>query len=96
LPGAHERSRQADELPPAQPAEVADGLQTDVLSLLRAGRKIDAIKVYREHTNCGLAEAKQAVEALAAAHGITTPASGCAGVLLALGFVTWLLARALT
>jgi ribosomal protein L7/L12 len=36
-----------------------------VLSLLAAGRTIEAIKVYREATGVGLAEAKAAVEQLA-------------------------------
>lgn len=34
----------------------------DVESHLRAGRKIQAIKAYRERTGAGLAEAKDAVE----------------------------------
>jgi ribosomal protein L7/L12 len=35
-----------------------------VLALLNAGKKIDAIRVYRTETGAGLAEAKAAVEAL--------------------------------
>jgi ribosomal protein L7/L12 len=41
---------------------VADPLPARVRDLLRAGRKIDAIKVYRDQTATGLREAKQAVE----------------------------------
>lgn len=37
----------------------------EVLHLARAGRKIEAIKIYRETFNVGLAEAKEAVENLA-------------------------------
>jgi len=33
-----------------------------VVALLRAGKKIEAIKVYRELTGAGLKEAKEAVE----------------------------------
>lgn len=33
-----------------------------VIELIRKGNKIEAIKVYREMHNCGLAEAKAAVE----------------------------------
>lgn len=33
-------------------------------TLARAGKKIEAIKAYREFTGCGLAEAKKAVEAM--------------------------------
>jgi ribosomal protein L7/L12 len=36
----------------------------DLLSLIRKGRKIDAIKRYRAQTGAGLAEAKEAVEAM--------------------------------
>ncbi|HEY0073830.1 MAG TPA: ribosomal protein L7/L12 [Abditibacteriaceae bacterium] len=36
----------------------------EIVSLLRQGRKIEAVKIYRERTNLGLKEAKDAVEAL--------------------------------
>ncbi|MFI9821110.1 ribosomal protein L7/L12 [Streptomyces sp. NPDC052013] len=36
----------------------------EIAGLLRDGRKIQAIKVYREATGAGLAEAKEAVDAL--------------------------------
>ena len=39
--------------------------QDEVVALVRAGKKIEAIKVYREATGVGLAEAKAAVERLA-------------------------------
>lgn len=54
----------------------------DVLELMRNQKKIDAIKVYRERYHVGLKEAKDAVEALAAKHGIESQGSGCAGVVL--------------
>lgn len=38
--------------------------QDEVVALVRAGKKIQAIKVYREATGVGLAEAKNAVERL--------------------------------
>lgn len=38
--------------------------QDEVVALVRAGKKIEAIKVYREATGVGLAEAKNAVERL--------------------------------
>ncbi|GGR72279.1 ribosomal protein L7/L12 [Nocardioides luteus] len=38
--------------------------QDEVVALTRAGKKIEAIKVYREATGAGLAEAKTAVERL--------------------------------
>jgi ribosomal protein L7/L12 len=37
----------------------------EAAALARAGRKIEAIKLYREYTGCGLAEAKAKVESLA-------------------------------
>jgi ribosomal protein L7/L12 len=56
-------------------ASLGGGNQT-VLTLLAAGRKIEAIKVYREATGVGLKDAKDAVEALeerAAASGALRP-----------------------
>jgi hypothetical protein len=41
-----------------------------VLEQLMAGRKLQAIKVYREATSASLAEAKDAVELLARRHGL--------------------------
>ena len=80
---------QEPESPPAQadtspePADEApDELESQLLSLLRAGKKIQAVKLYREHHTTGLKEAKDAVEALAAQHGITAMAAGCASMLL--------------
>jgi ribosomal protein L7/L12 len=35
-----------------------------VVEMLKKGNKIEAIKIYREIYNCGLAEAKQAVDGL--------------------------------
>ena len=37
----------------------------EAAALARAGKKIEAIKLYREYTGCGLAEAKAKVESLA-------------------------------
>jgi ribosomal protein L7/L12 len=41
------------------------GTDADVAKLLAAGRKIDAIKIYREIHGVGLKEAKEAVERMA-------------------------------
>jgi hypothetical protein len=41
-------------------------VSAEVAGLLQAGRKIEAIKVYRQATGAGLAEAKAAVERIAA------------------------------
>jgi len=36
----------------------------EIKNLLRKGQTISAIKIYRERTNCGLREAKDAVESI--------------------------------
>jgi len=43
---------------------IPDEKLTEIEEALRQGRKIDAIKLYREYTGAGLAEAKAAVEEL--------------------------------
>lgn len=53
----------ASNMPKAQPTPTGSG-QT-VASLLQAGEKIQAIKLYREQTGAGLRDAKDAVEAMA-------------------------------
>jgi hypothetical protein len=66
------------------PAEPPSGLERELLELVRSQGKIAAIKRYREATGQGLKESKDAVELLAAAHGIESPGgSGCATVLAA-------------
>ena len=40
-----------------------------VIDMLKKGNKIEAIKIYREIYNCGLAQAKQAVENIEAGLG---------------------------
>lgn len=41
-------------------------VQTEIETLLRERRKIEAIKLYREQHDCDLKEAKERVEAIAA------------------------------
>ena len=43
----------------------ADGGYPDVVEAIRSGNIIEGIKRYRAHTNVGLKEAKDAVEAMA-------------------------------
>ena len=66
-----------------------DEFAAQLIALLEAGRKIEAIKLYRARTRVGLAEAKAAVEALAAQRGIVAAKAGCAGALLALAAGLW-------
>jgi large subunit ribosomal protein L7/L12 len=49
---------------PSRPALDDQAFAAHLLVLLAAGQKIEAIKLYREHTGVGLKEAKDAVEAL--------------------------------
>ena len=57
--------------------------ENEILSLLRQGQKIGAIKLYREKTGVGLKEAKDFIEALAADQHIAAPSgSGCLGIAL--------------
>jgi ribosomal protein L7/L12 len=55
-----------------------------LLSLLRAGRKIDAIRVYRQQSGAGLKDAKDHIEDLARRHGIRTPTASCGTAALAI------------
>jgi ribosomal protein L7/L12 len=69
--------------PGSGPGPAGDSnFETALLALLQRGEKIQAIKQYREQTNAGLKEAKEAVEALAARHGIVAKSAGCAGMIL--------------
>ena len=47
--------------PPGPPLAAPD---VDVEALMRAGKMIEAIKLHRQQTGCGLKEAKDAVDAL--------------------------------
>ncbi len=63
-----------------------DDLERRLCRLVEEGELIQAIKLYRAQTSCGLKEAKEFVEALATRNGITPPRSGCLGVMLCLMF----------
>jgi len=68
----------------AAPAgDAAENQEQEILALLREGRKISAIKLYRQREGVGLKEAKDAVEALAARHGIAPQPAGCTTAALA-------------
>jgi ribosomal protein L7/L12 len=56
--------------------------ESRLLELLRQGKKIQAIKLYREMSLVGLKEAKDYVEALASRHQIPSQSAGCAGMLV--------------
>jgi ribosomal protein L7/L12 len=67
-----------------EPSPEPESLEAQVLALMGSSKKIEAIKLYRQQTGCGLKEAKDAVEALAVKHGIVSKGAGCAGVTLAM------------
>lgn len=63
-----------EEAEPAEPAEPErPPYEAEVLSWLREGKKIQAIKVVRAHTGLGLRECKEYVEALAVRDGMALP-----------------------
>ncbi|HEX5955001.1 MAG TPA: ribosomal protein L7/L12 [Solirubrobacterales bacterium] len=55
----------------SEPASVAASEDPRVIELLQSGNQIQAIKLYRELTGVGLAEAKDAVDQLAAMYRST-------------------------
>lgn len=66
---------------PQRPA--VEHLEAEVLTIAQNQGKIAAIKRYREAQQCGLKEAKEAIEALLDQHGVKAHAgAGCASVLL--------------
>lgn len=89
-PAADAESTAAE--PSADAAPTPDRFETQILDLLKGGRKIEAIKLYRNQTGQGLKEAKEAVEVLAVKHGVNPKGAGCAGVVLLmvlLGATAW-------
>jgi len=46
------------------PAVVPDGVSAEVLDLVRSGRPIQAIKLYRQQTGVGLEQAKDVIDGL--------------------------------
>ena len=73
---------QAGAGPPSRP-EIGGDLEAELLRLLGRGEKLAAVKLYKEQKDVGLADAKRAVESLAAKHGLETQRAGCLGVLAA-------------
>jgi ribosomal protein L7/L12 len=65
----------------SRPTEPQDDMEGELLALLAAGRKLEAVKIYKQRTGVQLIEAKQAVETLAARHGVVAKGGGCASVL---------------
>ena len=72
----------------------ADEFAAQVLDLMKRGRKVDAIRLYRQQRQVGLKEAKDAVEALAAEHGVSPQGRGCTAMLLIFAIAAMLLSAA--
>lgn len=68
----------------------SDSVEWDVISLLERGQKLQAVKFYRERMGSGLKEATDAVEQIAAEHGVHSPGGiGCLSV-IGLGLIALL------
>jgi hypothetical protein len=84
--------------------ELHESIIDEIREAIFAGKKIQAIKIYREAAGTGLKEAKEFIDTLAAKLYEESPdrfksppgSSGCAGVLLAIatviGSAIWLVA----
>lgn len=81
---------------PATEVPTPGDWEGDVLKLLGEGKKIQAIKLYREHTGGGLKEAKEAVEALGRRHGVVGRGGGCLGVVLLFALAAAVVATTIT
>lgn len=66
---------------PIQPAE--SDVTDQIVDLLTRGKKIAAVKLYREKLGVGLKDAKDAVERIGAQNDVpTSSGSGCLGIVL--------------
>lgn len=79
-----EAESEAEGSPSVAPAGGQSSIEDEVLQIAREAGKIPAIKVYRELTGAGLKEAKDAVEAILARHGVQSKATGCGTAVLLL------------
>jgi hypothetical protein len=76
-----------------QPAPVpGSSLDAQLLAIVATGGKIAAIKWHRQQTGQGLKESKDAVELLMREHNVSSPKSGCAGMVMSLALSTAALA----
>jgi large subunit ribosomal protein L7/L12 len=68
---------------PPSPSDIGGDLEAELLRLLGRGDKLKAVKLYKDQKGTSLLEAKQAVESLAARHGLVTQRAGCLGMVVA-------------
>jgi ribosomal protein L7/L12 len=98
-PGSTKCPKCGADLFPADVARQADvaspGTEGDIVSMLEQGRKIDAIRMYREQTGAGLREAKDAVDAIERGENLPAAAraTGSAGVRADLKADVWALVQ---
>ena len=76
--------------------ELSEDVRDDISELLRNGRKIDAIKLYRKHVTASLKESKLAVESMARELGLPARTGSCSVVLLAVMTFAYLLLTIVT
>lgn len=75
-------------------SELNDHQRQEILNAIKAGRKIEAIKLYREQTGCGLKESKEFIEALTDQlladdpEAVVTSKSGCGIAVVAILLIT--------
>ena len=69
---------------PKRPRSGDSSAEWDVVSLLEQGRKVQAVKLYRERTGTSLKQAREAVETIASERGLSG-GGGCFGMLLVAG-----------
>jgi ribosomal protein L7/L12 len=68
---------------PQDPEDGENQFHEILVSLLKQGRKIDAIKVFREVTGSGLKESKEVIESIAAKYGLSGSRShGCLSLIV--------------
>lgn len=76
---------------PQKERHTASADERELLALLENGKKVQAIKLYRQKTGVELREAKEAVERLAEKHGVILPGVAVSAGLL-LFIALWILA----
>jgi ribosomal protein L7/L12 len=78
---AVEALAQGESLPTEEPMDAST--ETEIVSLLKQGQKLQAVKLYRECTGVGLKEAKDAIELMAEKHGLSVATGGgCLGAVI--------------
>lgn len=67
---------------PAPDDGSGSAFEQEIVTLIEQGKRIEAIKLYRQRMGVGLKEAKDAVDELAARHGFATKGISCAGLVV--------------